>query len=263
MKLLVRWGTTLSLVGTTFLGTVLGGNISALALPEAQIVKTLDSVPVFVVTNQQGLPLSRPLPETQGQKGGSVTGVFMSRQEAQAFITQLQSVKDKDPKMQELIKTLQVTPVPLGVIYNQVRQNANQANHLIFAFKPVQQEVDQAVAILRQSGQKVEQFNGVPTFIVRFGPDKGYVPIQLSQDQKQYVPVFLSKQDAVGLLNQVKGKYPTADIQVADIDGIIGTMKEKNDAWLSQVVIVPSAEAREYIKTLPRNSNQNRPAKKP
>jgi hypothetical protein len=42
MKSLVRWGTTLSLVGTTFLGTVLGGNISALALPEAQIVKTLD-----------------------------------------------------------------------------------------------------------------------------------------------------------------------------------------------------------------------------
>jgi hypothetical protein len=52
------------------------------------------------------------------------------------------------------------------------------------------------------------------------------------------------------LLNQVKPKFATADIQVVDIDGIIKTLQDKNDKWLEQVVFFPSPEAREYIRTI-------------
>ncbi|MBW4562979.1 MAG: hypothetical protein KME32_17890 [Mojavia pulchra JT2-VF2] len=262
MKSLVRWSATLGLVGSTLLGTVFAGNLPVLALSEQQIKDKLDSVPVYLVTNDKGLPLSRPLPENQnGQKGaGSVTGVYMSRQEAQKFITELRSAQAKDPKIQEMVKSLQVTAVPLGVIYQQLQQSKNQPNRLVFAFKPVDQEIKGAMDLLRQSGQKVEQFKSVPIFAVRFAPDQGYVPIKVNSDNQQMIPLFLSKQDAQGLLNQVKPKFPKADIQVIDVDGVIKTLQDKNDAWLNQVVLVPSPESREYIKTLPRDNAPKAPA---
>ncbi|MCV3215893.1 hypothetical protein OGM63_20675 [Plectonema radiosum NIES-515] len=265
MKSLVRWGATLGLIGSTLLSTVFVGNLPVLALTEQQVKEKLDSVPVYLITNSQGLPLSRPIPEGQnGQKStGSVTGVYLSRQEAQSFIKELQNLKGKDPKMEEVVKSLQVTAVPLGVIYQQLQQSKNQPNRLLFAFKPVDTEVKGAMDLLRQSGQQVNQFKSVPVFAVRFSPEQGYVPIQLKTDNQQLIPLFLSKQDAQGLLTQVKPKFPKADIQVIDVDGVIKTLQDKNDNWLSQVVLVPSPESREYIKTLPREGNKpaNTPAR--
>lgn len=262
MKALVRWGATLGLVGSTLLGTVFLGSIPVIALSEQQIKDKLDSVPVYLVTNDKGLPLSRPLQAGQnGQKpGGSVTGVYLSRQDAQAFINELRNVKGKDPKMEEIVKSLQVTAVPLGVIYQQLQQTKKDPNRLVFAFKPVDQEIKGAIELLRQSGQQVDKFNSVPLFAVRFSPEQGYVPIKLGSEKDQVVPLFLSKQDALGLLNQIKPKFPKADIQVIDVDGVIKTLQEKNDTWLNQVVLIPSAESREYIRTLPRDNGSKPPA---
>jgi hypothetical protein len=256
MKSLVRWSATVGLVGSTLLGTIFAFSVPVLALSEQQIKDKLDSVPVYLITNEKGLPLSRILPDGQnGQKGGgSVTGVYMSRSDAQAFITELRNTNGKDPKLTEMSKSLQVTVVPLGIIYQQLQETKNQPNRLVFAFKPVDQEIQGALELLRQSGQQVNQFKSVPVFAVRFAPDMGYVPIQVTADKQQLIPLFFSKQDAQGLLGQVKPKYPKADIQVIDVDGVIKTLQEKNDSWLTQVLLVPSPESREYIKTLPRNN---------
>jgi Tic22-like family len=266
MKSLVRWGTTLGLVGSTVLTTVFSGNIPAFALSEQQIKEKLDAVPVWMITNPQGLPLSRQLPASNNGKktpGGSVTGVYMSKAEAQAFIKELQAVKNPDPKMTEMLKSLQATAVPLGSIYQQLQQTKNQAERLQFAFKPVDQEIKGAMDLLRAGGQDVKQFTSVPVFMVRFAPDKGYVPIQLGSDKKEYFPLFMSKQDALALLNQVKSKFPKADIQVVDVDGVLKTMQDKNDKWLEQVVFFPSPEAREYIRTLSSNNPQQKPNQQP
>jgi hypothetical protein len=57
MKSLIRWTATLGLVGTTMLTSLLGSYSKALALPEEQIVRTLQSVPVFAIADDQGVPL--------------------------------------------------------------------------------------------------------------------------------------------------------------------------------------------------------------
>jgi len=268
MKALVRWGATLGLVGSTLLGTVFAGNAPVLALPEKQIQDKLNSVPVYVITNNEGIFLSYKLPEVQnGQKlGGAVTDVYLSPQQAQAFINQLRSTPNKDPKMAEIIKKLQVTPVPLGIIYQQLQQSKNQPNRLLFDFKPVDQDIKGAVELLRQSGQKVEQFRTVPIFVVRSAPDQGY--IVRTNGKEEVIPLFFSKQDALGLLNQVKQKFPKADIQVLGVDNVIKTLQDKNDDWLKQVVLVPSQESIKYIQSLrnlPNNSaagnNNPQPAK--
>jgi len=256
MKSLVRWGITLGLVGTTFIGTVLVPNIPVLALSEQQIKEKLDSVPVYLITNKNGLPLSRNLPNSpDGKKGGSVTGVYMSRQDALTSINELEKAKGKNPKLDEILKSLQVTAVPLGSIYQQLEETKNQPNRLLFAFKPDNKEIQGALELLRQSGQKVDQFKSIPVFAVRFAPDKGYVPIRAT-DNKQLIPLYLSEADAEGLLNQVKPKFPQADIQVIDVDGVIQTLQDKNDDWLTHVYLVPSPESRQYIQTLPKNQTR-------
>lgn len=252
MNSLVRWGTTLSLVGSTLLATVFSLNAPVLALTEQQIKEKLDPVPVFLITNNQGVPLTRTVNGQNGQnanapkKQATVADVFMSGQDAQAFINELRNVQGKDPKMAEMLKSLQVTPVPLGMIYQKLRDSAKKPDNLVFAFNPGKQDLDGAVTLLRQSGKEVKQFPSVPVFIVR-SPEKGYVSVKRKTDNKEVIPLFLSQKDAQGLLNQVKQQVPKAEIQVVDIDGVIKTMRDKNDPWLSQVSIVPSTESMQYV----------------
>lgn len=253
MKSLVRWGTTMGLVGSTLLATVFSGNAPVLALTEQQIKEKLDPIPVFLITNNQGVPLSYSLPNGEnGQKGGSVTDVFMSGQEAQAFINDLRNGKGKDPKLAEIVKSLQVTAFPLGIIYQKLRETASKPDRLQFAFKPAKQELEGAMSLLRQSGQQVKQFPSVPVFIVR-SPEKGYVSVK-QRDNKEIVPLFFSQRDAQGLLKQVKQQVPKADIQVVDLNGVIATLREKNDTLLNQIALVPSSESLEYISKQPTNN---------
>ncbi len=265
MKSLVRWGATLSLVGGTVLTTLTGGIIPALAISETEITQKLNEVPVFLVTNKEGVPLSRPLESKKGQAaGGAVTGVYMSQQEAKAFVQQLQQSKPKDPNKAQMFRSLQVTPVPLGLIYKQLQDTKNKPNRLLFAFKPVEREVQGAMKLLRANGQKVEQIRSVPLFLVRFAKDKGYVSIKpKTGGTEEFIPLFLSKKDAEGLLQQVKPKYPKADIHVVDVDNVIQTLQNKDDKWLKQVVFWPSPEARQFIQKLPQNKKAPNPAAAP
>ncbi|GAA6622283.1 Tic22 family protein [Scytonema sp. NUACC26] len=253
MKSLVRWSTTVTLVGSTLLATIFSGTVPVLALTEQQIKEKLDPVPVFLITNNKGVPLTRTIPanaqngqQNAPKKDVSVTDVFMSGQEAQAFVNELRSAKGKDPKMAEMLKSLQVTPVPLGLIYQRLRDAGNKADRPVFAFQPGKQDLEGAMTLLRQSGKNVQQFPSVPVFIVR-SPEKGYVSVKRKADNKEMIPLFLSKKDAQGLLEQIKAQVPKADIQVVDIDNVIKTLREKNDAWLSQVAIVPSSDSMQYV----------------
>lgn len=265
MKSLVRWGTTWSLVGSTLLASVLSTIAPVLALSEEKIQEKLGVVPVHLITNESGSPLSRTLPAGQnGKKPGSVTQVFMSQQEAKQVMQQLQQQKPKDPKMAQMLGNLQVTTTSLGIIYDNFRKTANQPNRLLFAFKPEDREVKGAIELLRKNGQQVKNFPSIPIFLVKFAPDKGYVPIEIGPKGKaeQVIPLFLSKQDAQTLVNQIKPKYPKAEINVVDVDGVLKILRERNDKWLEKVVFFPSPEARQYIQSLSRQGNANSPKKK-
>ncbi|MFM7352853.1 MAG: Tic22 family protein, partial [Microcystis aeruginosa] len=85
MKSLIRWTATLGLVGTTTLTSLLGSYSKALALPEEQIVKTLQYVPVFAIADDQGL----------------FTPVFISQQDAQNFFERL---KKENPEVASKFK---------------------------------------------------------------------------------------------------------------------------------------------------------------
>jgi nickel transport protein len=111
MKLLARWGLTLGLAGSVMFTSILGmNNLQALALPQEQVIKTLQEVPVFTLTNPKGefVVISRK----DQSKTISQIGFFISKKDAQFFLED--RIKKENP---QLASTIQITPVSLADYY--------------------------------------------------------------------------------------------------------------------------------------------------
>lgn len=252
MKSFIRWSATLGLIGGSVLGSALAGNMQALALPQDQIVKKLDSVPVFTITDPKGAPLVASV--NNGDKKGSIAGVFISQHDAQAFIERL---KKDNP---DLAKNVKVVPVSLGEVYQLAEANKNKPDHLDFAYVPVQQQVDSATALLHQSGQQ-QQFKGTPLFVARAGKDKdkGYLTVQ--EGNQQVIPFFFDKEQLQTMVDRYKQQKPseaaTIEIQPVTLEGVIETLKTGNDQKLNNIVLVPSRESLEFLSSLQQQPSKN------
>lgn len=244
MKSLVRWSATVGLVGTTIVGSLVGVGLRALALTPEQIVQKLRPIPVFTIANGQGAPLVASPPS--GQKGSPVAGVFISRKDAQAF---LEALKSKNPG---LAKEVKVVPVSLAEVYQLNRANQGKPDQLDFAYVPTKQQVDSAMSLMKQSGQQVQQFNGTPLFVARAGKDKGFLTIQ--QGDKSVIPMFFNKEELQSLLDRFKQQQPnlanSTDIQVFPLEGVVEAMQKQNDPQLDKIVLVPSKESIEFVRSL-------------
>jgi hypothetical protein len=250
MKKLVRWGTTAVLIGGAVAGSLFTGGLRALALTQAQIVEMLSAVPMFTITDSNGSPLVASPASAEGDQG-SVAGVFVSREDAQAF---LQRISSQNP---EIANNVRVTPVSLGEVYQLATASANQNSGLRFAYFAERDQVESAVQILRQGGQQVsaEQFNGVPLFLAKAGADGGYLTI--SQNGEQVIPIFFEREGLQRLVDRVRQQQPdlatSIEIQVVNLEGVIQTLESSNNPELSQVILIPTADSIEYIRSLQPN----------
>ncbi|XZO01675.1 MAG: Tic22 family protein [Microcoleus sp.] len=268
MKSLVRLGAILGIMGSTLLGPSPIGNMSALALPEPQILEKLRSVPVFTITDAQGAPLIASVPKQgQGQTGNaSVAGIFISQKDAQAFVDKL---KTSNP---QLAASVRVTPVSLGEIYQITQANKGKPDEVLFAYVPTPQQVQLAKTVLQQTGQQVNEFNGVPLFLARGGPENGYLTIQ--RGQEEVIPLFFNKEELQGMVERFKQQQPSVTtaikIEVVNLESVLEALRTENDKFLTQLMLIPSRESVEFVRSLqpagagnqsqPPASNQTRPA---
>ncbi|WP_449420960.1 Tic22 family protein [Phormidium nigroviride] len=257
MKSLVRLGAVLGILGSTLLGPSLTSNMSALALPDPQVLEKLRPVPVFTITDAQGAPLIASVPK-EGQSGSntSVAGVFISQRDAQAFVDRL---KTRNPQLAASVK---VVPVSLGEIYQLSQANKGKAEEVQFAYVPTTTQVESAKTLLRQGGQQVNEFSGVPLFLARGGPENGYLTIQ--RGQEQVIPLFFNKEELQGMLERFKQQQPniasSLKIEVVNLEAVLEAMRTDNDPFLSQIILVPPRESLEYVRTLqPSGGNQPQP----
>ena len=254
MKSVGRWGVTLGLVGTAIMGSSLMGSTQVLALPQEQILEKLGPIPVFTITDNKGAPLVASVPDNQSQsKNASVAGVFINQSDAQAFVDQLSK---KNPA---LAKTVRVVPVSLGEVYKLDQTNQNKPKPLEFTYVPAKQQVDAALALLRQGGQKVERFNGTPLFVAKAGTDKGYLTIK--QNNQQVIPFFFNKEELQNVLERFKQQQPnlasTVEIQVVNLEGMIQTLETRNDTQLNQIMLIPPRSSIDFVRALKPASAQN------
>lgn len=243
IKLLVRWGATLGIAGTAFIGSGIVTNLTALALPEDQVLKKLDPVPVFTIADEQGAPLV-----ASGEDQAKVAGVFISQDDANQFVNQL---KTQNP---ELASKVQVVPVSLGEVYKLSESAESQENALNFAYVPEQEAVNSAKTIGEANNQPYQ--GGVPLFVAKGGEGKGYLTIE--KDAQQVIPFFFDKQQLEDMVAKFKEQKPDVaagvDIEVVPLEGVIETLETSEDKMLEKIVLVPSTES---IQFLQNSSTQN------
>ncbi|TAG07910.1 MAG: hypothetical protein EAZ45_00730 [Oscillatoriales cyanobacterium] len=224
MKSLVRLGAILGIVGCTLLGPSPIAKMSALALPVPQVVEKLSPVPVFTITDGQNAFFITTVPKQgQGQTGNaSVARIFISQKDAQAFVDQL---KTGNPQL--------------------------AADQVLFAFIPAAQQVQSAKTVLQQTGQQVSELNGVPLFVARGGPENGYLTIQ--RGDKEELPLFFNKEDLQEMVERFKQQQPnvtaTIKIEVVNLERILEALGTENDPSLSQMILIPSRESLEYLRS--------------
>lgn len=251
---LFRWSIALGILGSTVVGSAFVGINPAMALSEEQVMQKLQQVPVFTITNPDGAPLVASVPNGQNNNANSsVTGVFISQQDAQAFIEKL---KAQNPQLASSVK---VTPVPLGEVYRMAESSKDSPERIVFDLVPMQRQVDSALALLREEGQQVQQFPGVPLFYASGGTDKGYLTIQ--RGNEQVIPFFFNKEDLLNLIERYKQQQPNQElsnieIEVANLQQVVQVMQTSNDQQLEKIVLVPARESIDYVRSLQQPGQQ-------
>lgn len=246
MKSLVRWTTTLGLIGATVMGSALSFTTQVLALTDDEIVEKLQSAVAYTIADGNLTPLVASVPAEGGSGGAAknveVMGIFISRQDAEAFLNRL---KTDNPQVGNQTR---VIPIFLSDVYQLAMEQKDNPQPVAFRFIPTKSQTDAAASILRQSGQESNP-DAVPLFAVRYGPNKGLIPMSFKQGEPEVIPLFFSAQEAQSVLNVVKQKQPEADIQVLSIDGVLQELRSKNDEWLEKVVFVMTPESRQYVQS--------------
>jgi nickel transport protein len=261
MKTLVRWGATLGIAGSVIFGGISEvGTLRAVALPQNEIVKKLQPVPVFTLVNPKGefLVISR----NNESKPISQVGFFISKQDAQKFLDV--RIKKENP---QLASTFQVRPLSLANYYQIVQEAKKKKDSTIYTLVPTQQQLESAKTLLNQNGQKVQQFNGIPLFIPKL--KKGYLTIPIPESKERYVPLYFEKEQATALLEEFKKAVPQeakdAGIEVADLYSVIDTLNKSNDPNMNKFILWPSRESINFLSSLaPKpNAPNQAPAQRP
>ncbi|MBW4654756.1 MAG: hypothetical protein KME20_17205 [Kaiparowitsia implicata GSE-PSE-MK54-09C] len=244
MKSWIRQCAVIGLAGSMVLGGLTGIR-QALALTTEQVAERLQTVPVFAVTNSEGVPLLGTV--ENGEASQSVANVFVSQQDAQQFVTQVQETNT------DLAGDIQVTPVSLAEIFELAI--AEETQSVQFTIVPREQHVQEAVALLQQRGEEGDRFQGVPLFYAESSADEGgYLTIQ--QGEQQVIPMYFEQSGLQGLLSRVSEAEPdlaaSMTIQVTNLETVIQLMQEEEDPELGSILLVPSQESIEYIRSLPQ-----------
>jgi hypothetical protein len=260
MKSLVRLGLTLSLLGGAVFGPTLVNTPRAVALPQEDALKKLEPIPVFVITNKERVPIlgSVANPKDKTKQVQFMT-FFMSQQDAQGLVNTLKSQKP------DIGKNAQVIALSLRQAYDFKTKNKAKADTLVFEFLPPKQQLDAAVAVLKQNGKDIKEFNDIPLFYATGGKDKGLLTIE--QGKNKVIPFYFNKQDLQGMLDQLKQKDPklssTTTVQVTTLSQIVESLMKDNSSGIQQITLVPDRTALEYVLQQQKGSAQPAPKAAP
>lgn len=228
------------IVGSVLSGAAWGGLLGLLpaqALTEQEIISKLEQVPVFLILNSEGRPLTAAA--TSGDDEVKVPVVFTDNDTAEDFLA---DAREQDAEAQ-------VAPIDLGTLYQETQAEENVPPSLLYF--PNEEELEAAVSIS-------EDFQGVPLFLARQGEAGPYLTI--TQDDETFLPMFFSQDDLQALLDRYSTENPDESediqVQVLPLEWLIQVMAANDDPeldeQLSQVQLIPSTEVIEYLRSQPQ-----------
>ena len=231
------WVATLTAVGIAGVGLFSTGFIAAqpaLAIPEADAIKKLDVIPVFVLTDDKGVPL--PIPREKNL----VLPLYLESAKANQ---QLAELRKGNPTLKA-----QVVAVPLNVMNTKVaelnKQLKDKTKPLVAPVVGNESDRQQAVALLKSQGLTDKQINeglSIPVFFT-----KPFLSIKTPEGPRGVF--YMSYQE----LQNSLAKLPAADRdklkpQVADLTAVLREIiKSPQDNY----VIFPTPE---YFRLVQEN----------
>lgn len=240
------WVTTLmtaGVLGNALLPTGLLSPQPAHAIPEAEAIKKLDVIPVFVLTDDKGVPL--PIPREKNL----VLPLYLESAKANQQLTEL---RKGNPNLKA-----QVVAVPLNVMNTKVaelnKQLKDKTKPLVAPVVGNEADRQQAISLLKSQGLTDKQINeglNIPVFFT-----KPFLSIKTPEGPRGVF--YLSYQE----LQNSLAKLPAADRdklkpQVADLTAVLREIiKSPQDNY----VIFPTPE---YFRLVQQNQAQqgNKPS---
>ena len=229
MKSLLHKIFILGLIGTTSFGTVFFssmGIMPAFALTQAEIVDILSTVPVFIIVNGQGAPLTTI--QTQNDQQVERLVVFIYGSDAESYLANQDS----------LGTDARVASVWLSDLYERTQAAGGGG----FAYIPNAAAVEAATAINEEFAQ------GVPLFVAQTAGS--YLSIR--QEGERRVPMFFSRADLQVLLNQLEVRNPEAaaevTINVLSLETVIRAMENADAEELRQIRFFTASEVINYLQ---------------
>jgi hypothetical protein len=203
----------LSLGGASLLGSA----PAALAIPEADAIKKLSVIPVFVLTNDKGVPLPIPRDKTL------ILPLYLERSQAN---TELSNFTKANPQLKA-----QVLALPLNVANEKVEELNKQLTDGRTLVAPVvsrDEDRRQAIAILKKQGltdQQIQEGLNTPVFFTR-----PFLTINTPEGQRG---VFFFRYDDLQKALASAPKGTTLEPQAADLTAALREIiKAKDDVFV-------------------------------
>jgi len=236
MRKLLPLSLASALVGSSLMGLSPLGSEPAWALSDEAIVTKLQQVPVFIILNAEGQPLTAAA-ENDAAEEMKVPVVFIDGETAASFLSGAQAEDG----------SAQVALVDLGTLYEETILNEEEPTPLLYF--PNDEEVEAATSL-------ESDFRGVPLFIARQGTDGPYLTIN-EEDGEASLPMFFSRDDLQTLLDRYAETNADAveeiSVQVLSLEWLLNAMLENDDpeldAQLEQIRLFPSTEVLDYIRS--------------
>jgi len=189
----------------------------ALAIPEAEAIKKLAVIPVFVLTNAQGVPLPIPRDKTL------ILPLYLDRKQAD---TELANFNKANPQLKA-----QVLAIPLNVANEKVEELNKQLKDGRTLVAPVvsrDQDRQQAIAILKKQGltdKQIQEGLNTPVFFT-----KPFLTINTPQGQRG---LFFFRYDDLQKALAGTPESGKLELQAADLTAALREIiKAKDDVFV-------------------------------
>ncbi|ATS19250.1 hypothetical protein L5470_02880 [Synechococcus sp. PCC 6717] len=272
MKTLARLGVLAGLMSSLWLAPAMGGYHVATALPEEQVLRILNNVPVFMITNDKGEPLTFEIPNPQDQsKKVQVFTFFINQQDAQ---TALNTIKTQQP---DVGRVARVSAAALsGALKIAIESQKNPAVGVDII--PSSQQLQAAVDMLKKSGDLVERdgriltkngqpfAGGTPLFFLADTKTGNPIAVEAQVREngqtrtQRFIPFYFDNAQLQREVDQARQKRPElardTGIRVIMLDSLVSTMLSSNDPVAGQIQLIQTPDAIQFAVQQQGGSNQ-------